>query len=348
MRLTDLQIAALARAAGFTGPDLIVAVAVCLAESRGNTDAVSSTLDYGLWQIHQSAWPNLLTPAMVTAGTWKDPAKSAGWAYHIWHALGWTMWSTYKSGSYKTYMARSTAAVGGETMSKADQLRATAVAHVGDEYEWSEEGKVNPATGKPQEDCSGLIDLVARTLKLPWSDGTTWHRTTAHGYGAVGVKLPNRADWRAGCFFVFRNAAGHGYHTGWFIGNNETVEARGERWGVVRYSLDDPKNGVLARGLLKHGGVYHFPWLYATLGALSTTAPAPAQLNWPTLESGMHYPAVKALKVILNRAQGAGLDPHNDYFGDNTEREVVELQAACGLDPDGVVGPNTRAVLATL
>ena len=47
------------------------------------------------------------------------------------------------------------------------------------------------------------------------------------------------------------------YHIALYVGLNETVEARGERWGVVRYRLDDPVNGVFKRG----GKVRRFDWL---------------------------------------------------------------------------------------
>jgi hypothetical protein len=110
--LTANQIATYAKAAGFTGPDLIIAVAVCLAESGGKTDAVNVFgKAYGLMQVRLPVWPNLLTPEVMAAGTWADPAVNMGFAYHIQTHMGWRMWNVYTSGSYLKHMDAAKAAV---------------------------------------------------------------------------------------------------------------------------------------------------------------------------------------------------------------------------------------------
>lgn len=110
--LTDKQLVTAATVGGFrTRSVLITAVAVALAESRGKTDAVSVTGDYGLWQINKAAHPDLINGVK----DWKDPAINAGMAYSVYSRAGgsFTPWSVYKSGVYKMYVKRATEAVTG-------------------------------------------------------------------------------------------------------------------------------------------------------------------------------------------------------------------------------------------
>ncbi|MBN1459825.1 MAG: hypothetical protein JXA57_09815, partial [Armatimonadetes bacterium] len=84
-------------------------------------------------------------------------------------------------------------------------------------------------------------------------------RETANDYKNKAV--PAGPPYRVGWPVFFMGTSGHAYHVasitevdpdgrdGW------TIEARGRRWGVVRYRMSDPKNGVLARG----GKVYRYP-----------------------------------------------------------------------------------------
>lgn len=76
------------------------AVAIALAESGGKTDAVSSTGDYGLWQINKKAHPGLFS-----LGDWKDPKVNAQMAASVYRAAGnsFKPWVTYNSGAYKSH-----------------------------------------------------------------------------------------------------------------------------------------------------------------------------------------------------------------------------------------------------
>lgn len=108
MLLSDGQIAAYASAAGFTGNDLSIAVAVCLAESGGRTNATNhnsdGSTDYGLWQI------NSVHADLLSQGSWSDPADNARMAHAVWQSSGWGAWTTYKSGAYFVYIVRGRAA----------------------------------------------------------------------------------------------------------------------------------------------------------------------------------------------------------------------------------------------
>lgn len=113
-RLTPAQIAAYARAAGFTGPGLAKAVAVALAESGGNPQAVNTnsdryrSRDRGLWQINAHWHPEVSDAAAF------DPAQAAQAAYRI-SAGGrdWGQWATWKNGAAAAQMGRAQLAAAG-------------------------------------------------------------------------------------------------------------------------------------------------------------------------------------------------------------------------------------------
>jgi len=104
--LTDAQIAGAARSAGFTGPALVIAVAVSLAESGGRSDATNrnsnGTTDFGLWQI------NSIHKAELAAGSWSNPTDNAIMAHKVWASAGGSFrpWVTFTRGTYLAFMAR--------------------------------------------------------------------------------------------------------------------------------------------------------------------------------------------------------------------------------------------------
>jgi hypothetical protein len=109
MKLSDLQIALVANQAGFTGANLGIAVAVALAESGGNTDAVNTansdgSTDRGLFQI------NSVHSDLLSSGQWNNPNDNARMAYSVWHGQGWQGWSTYNNGKYLLFLSRGKAA----------------------------------------------------------------------------------------------------------------------------------------------------------------------------------------------------------------------------------------------
>jgi hypothetical protein len=110
--LTAQQIAGYAANAGFTGPDLQVAVAVALAESGGNPSvtgdlSITPGGSVGLWQINLKAHPE------YTAAQLMDPQTNANAAYAIYAAAGnqFTPWTTYNSppqgtGTYANFIVQ--------------------------------------------------------------------------------------------------------------------------------------------------------------------------------------------------------------------------------------------------
>ena len=101
MILTIAQAAQYAIQAGFRGASIATIVAICMAESGLNTQAVSPTQDYGLVQIHLAAHPG------VTMACALDPTCSLGKAYAIsGGGSDFTPWATYNNGAYRMYLSQ--------------------------------------------------------------------------------------------------------------------------------------------------------------------------------------------------------------------------------------------------
>jgi peptidoglycan hydrolase-like protein with peptidoglycan-binding domain len=106
-QLTDVQIARYAYNAGIRDAGLPIAVAVALAESNGQTDAVNVTgntppsRDRGVWQINDYWHPE------VSDAEAFDPARAAIETSRITNnGADWHQWATYNHGSYLKYMDR--------------------------------------------------------------------------------------------------------------------------------------------------------------------------------------------------------------------------------------------------
>jgi hypothetical protein len=106
-------VAQAAHDAGFTGNDLVIAIAVAKAESRWQPSAVSprnadGTKDCGLWQI------NSIHKDLLRKNSCSDPKANARMARQVWkNAHGsWSPWYTYKNSKHLPFIseARSLAA----------------------------------------------------------------------------------------------------------------------------------------------------------------------------------------------------------------------------------------------
>jgi hypothetical protein len=96
--VSDVQRYLLAVGAGFTGPDIITAVAVSIAEDgSGNPAALSGknfdgSRDLGLWQINSGWWPRFGGQEALT-----NPVTNALAAHYVFTVQGWCAWSTYNA-----------------------------------------------------------------------------------------------------------------------------------------------------------------------------------------------------------------------------------------------------------
>jgi hypothetical protein len=108
------QIAACAVLGGWAQADLQTAVAVAMAESSGQANAVgvlvSGSRAYGLWQIMYPMHGELF-PGGITSGWWIDGTTNAKMALSIFRSQGWRAWETYTNARYRLYTAQAAAAV---------------------------------------------------------------------------------------------------------------------------------------------------------------------------------------------------------------------------------------------
>src|SRR5579859_6631813 len=109
MRFTAQQIASFASGAGFSGNDLVTAVAIALAESGGDPQQYNPEIkarggtppgygSYGLWQIYRKMHPEFASWNLY------DPNQNAAAAYSVYQAQGFAAWSTYTNGAYLKYL----------------------------------------------------------------------------------------------------------------------------------------------------------------------------------------------------------------------------------------------------
>lgn len=98
------DISSYAQNAGFSGDDLNTAVAIALAESSGNPQAVGDLtlgVSVGLWQINLKAHPEYTQDELY------DPQKNANAAFAVYSAAKsqFTPWTTFKTGAYEAYLS---------------------------------------------------------------------------------------------------------------------------------------------------------------------------------------------------------------------------------------------------
>jgi hypothetical protein len=112
-KLGASDIATYASSAGFSGNDLVTAVAVALAESGGDPSIPGDNgTSMGLWQIHFTVHPQF------NGWDLTDPQTNANAAYSLYNARGGTFtdWTTYNTGKYTTFLGEASngvAAIGG-------------------------------------------------------------------------------------------------------------------------------------------------------------------------------------------------------------------------------------------
>ena len=108
-KLNVSQLLAIAAAAGFSGDDLVNAVAVALAESGGNPQAYNPEVaagapqgygSFGLWQIYLKAHPEFQGQNLF------DPQTNAAAAFSVYSSAGGSFrpWSTFKNGAYLAHV----------------------------------------------------------------------------------------------------------------------------------------------------------------------------------------------------------------------------------------------------
>ena len=116
--LSAAQIAVYAANAGWNGDDLATAIAIALAESAGNPQAIGDASleptkgpSYGLWQIDIGSKAN---PQYANDNLF-DPQTNAYDAYEIYqtHGNSFSAWSTFSGGQYQAFLSAAQSAAAG-------------------------------------------------------------------------------------------------------------------------------------------------------------------------------------------------------------------------------------------
>ena len=165
-KISDAQIAGYASAAGVSGENVAIAVAVAIAESGGNTEAhnpVGLDNSYGLWQINMlgSMGPERRSKLGIANNeALFDPAVNARAMVMISSGgVDWKPWTTFTRGTYLMYMGRGNKAAGNPDSS----------------------GIVAALTGDSVDPLTATTNLAQRL-----QDPAFWKRS---GVGALGVAV---------------------------------------------------------------------------------------------------------------------------------------------------------------
>lgn len=108
--------AAEAMVAGWSGQDVVTAVAIMIAESGLNAAAISppasdSSRGYGLMQIEWPTHANLFPNGQVNNLGWVVPSTNCKMGMTVYQEQGWHAWTTYFTGAYLAHLPEATMAV---------------------------------------------------------------------------------------------------------------------------------------------------------------------------------------------------------------------------------------------
>ena len=213
-------------------------------------------------------------------------------------------------------------------MSKADQFRANALHEIGEDYQWGHEGTGGVA-GNDDYDCSGFYHAMLTDV------GVKDSRTTAEGYRVRGVRIVNPS--RVGQdFAVLLRPNNTAHHIIPYIGHDDTVEAKGEAWGVVRGTV----TGANARG------AHWYRIDKNDLGALTGATVHVQSRKYPghVLRVGDRGTDVR---WIQKRLRIAGFSVAIDgVFGAGTAKHIVAFKKKHHRLPTSAVGRLTWNLLA--
>lgn len=106
--VSDSDIKALMKGAGFPESEFNIGVGIVHAESSAKPNAtntnVGGSVDYGLWQI------NSIHQGLLAGKDWSNPTQNTAMAFEVWKGAGWYAWTTYKDGAYLKFQAAAEAA----------------------------------------------------------------------------------------------------------------------------------------------------------------------------------------------------------------------------------------------
>jgi hypothetical protein len=182
-------------------------------------------------------------------------------------------------------------------------------------------------------DCSGLFAWAFKKL-----GGYMYHGSntmylkycTANGTLTKGARSDGQELKPGTAVFVWNEEKKKYSHVGLFIGNGEVIEAMGTINGVVKSQVTNKK--------WTHWGELK--------GVNYGSEPTPVPVTKPTLRKGDRGEYVTLAQTeLIQRGYDLGSWGADGKFGNATEKAVKQFQQDWGLKADGVIGPNTWAML---
>lgn len=173
--------------------------------------------------------------------------------------------------------------------------------------------------GKKVADCSGLFAWAFKRLggSIYHGSNTIWKSyLTDKGTLTSSTKLiPGMA------VFKVRNGNDR-YHIGLHIGEGRVIEAKGTPYGVVESRVSEWHEWGLLKGV-SYSGI------------------EPAASRQTLRKGDIGEDVTDAQKLLLQRGYSLGDYGADGKFGSATETAVRQFQAACKIQQDGIIGPDT-------
>lgn len=176
------------------------------------------------------------------------------------------------------------------------------------------------------DDAGGLGVVIRTNEQFDYKDGQAYYKTIYWHLKKDTIKVTGGQTVKAGDLIALSNNSGRS--TGPHLHFALKPIAKGENdW--IWYNL--------AQDNEYFGAIDPMPYF-------ETTKSEPIEKKYPTLRMGAKGAYVEELQTQLNLKNNAGLKVDGD-FGLKTLNAVKDFQTKNGLNPDGIVGPKTHALL---
>lgn len=188
--------------------------------------------------------------------------------------------------------------------------------------------KYRSELGRRVHDCVGLIKGYLWSDTFDAAPGYVWEQDkSADGMKSVCRERGDIATLpELPGILVFMPG-----HVGVYIGGGEVVEARGFAYGVVKTALSERNWKTWGK----------CPYLsYDEEGfVLGRFLRHPAS----PMQQGEDVRAIQ--RALLSKGYSVGSTGADGFYGKNTKAAVTKFQKDCGLEKDGIVGPETTKAL---
>ena len=192
----------------------------------------------------------------------------------------------------------------------------------------------------PDYDCSSFVITAYQKAGLPVREnGASYTGNMKSAFLKSGFHVVTDNTLRPGDVLLHEKN-----HTAMYIGSGQIVQASINEQGKISGGTPGDQTGREI-GIQNY---YNYPW-DCVLRYGDAEAPAGEAVTLPTVRRGDVSGAVLSVQILLIRkwAISCGIDGADADFGPNTESAVKAFQTHKGLDPDGIVGPQTWKVLLT-